>query len=175
METFILLAILNFNNLNNKSLREQDKYSDLAYKKLEEQLMDWSEGIGLIRSLSHHTTHHSLENSMDIDFNPSADHSLSSISTTFKHNEFEIYLLEKFKNFNRIKEIVEIVSERCGILLDSDEEDEKESLNITNSNRHNNEISDSFISKHELKFKSKSKDQPKHVNINFYEYTHIKF
>ena len=168
METFILLSILNFNS-------EKDNYSDLAYKKLEEQLMDWSEGIGLIRSLSHHhTTHHSLENSMDIDFNPTADHSISSTSTalpTLKHNDFEIYLLEKFKNFNRIKEIVETVSERCGILLDSDEEDEKESLSIiNNNNRHNNEKkNDSFISKHELKFKSKPKDQPKqHVSINLF-------
>ena len=85
--------------------------------------MDWSEAIGLIRSLSDNQLSLAAESYMDIDidFNPSAASSFSSL----KQNSFEIYLLRKFKNCKRIKEIVEIVADRCGIPVESDFECEK--------------------------------------------------
>lgn len=114
METLILLAISNF-HIN----------ETISFKNLEEKLMDWSEAIGLIRSLSDEQVSLAADASMDIDFNPTADSSQMSTIFNLNPKEFDIYLLERFKTCKRIKEIVEIVAERCGIPLDSDFEDEK--------------------------------------------------
>lgn len=118
METLILLSIINF----------QFSSSDSKdFKVFEEKLSDWSEAVGLIRSLSDDNRFNlAIETSMDVDFDPSADTSQLSTIFSVKQSDFEIYLLEKFKGFKNIKEIVEIVAERCGIPLDSDFEDEKQ-------------------------------------------------
>lgn len=113
LETLILLSILRFQNKD--------------FKKLEEKLMDWSEAVGLIRSLSDENRFSLAETSMDVDFDPNADASQTSTILNLKPCEFEIYLLEKFKELKNIKEIVEIVAERCGIPVESDFEDEKPS------------------------------------------------
>lgn len=133
METLTLLSISNY-------CLFQDKEKD--FKILEEKLINLSEAIGLIRSLSDNQISLAAETSMDIDFNPSTE-----FSTFFdlKQNEFDIYLLEKFKNCERIKEIIEIVAERCGIPLESDFEDEKKPVNTLTSSM-------------------KSKEPTKHVN-----------
>ena len=118
METLVLLAIAKYHLL---PLLPEDEEKE--FKILKEKLMDWSEAIGLIRSLSDNQLSLAAESYMDIDidFNPSAASSFSSL----KQNSFEIYLLRKFKNCKRIKEIVEIVADRCGIPVESDFECEK--------------------------------------------------
>jgi hypothetical protein len=115
METLILLSIVNFQS------------SSLDFKELEEKLSDWSEAVGLIRSLSDDNRFNlAIETSMDVDFDPTADTSQLSTIFSVKQSDFEINLLEKFKGFKNIKKIVEIVAERCGIPVDSDFEDEKQ-------------------------------------------------
>lgn len=132
METLILLSIVQFH------LQTDEKDYIQIFKLLEERLMDWSEAVGLIRSLS--DERFSLaETSMDIDFDPSADPSQTSSFLNISHTTFDIYLLEKFKGFKRIKEITEIVAERCGIPVDSDLEDEKR-FAVLNSKRENQKV-----------------------------------
>lgn len=111
LETFILLSIIHHEKCNSGS-----------FDAFEEKLMDWSEGVGLIRSLSD-DFHISMNTTMDLDFNPLADdsHSSSMSSFTFK-TEFEVYLTDKFKDFKEIKEIIEIVADRCGIPTESEAE-----------------------------------------------------
>ena len=125
LETLILLSILRFQS-------STDPSNDL--KSLEEKLMDWSEAAGLIRSLSDDNRFSlAADTSMDVDFNPTADTSQTSTILNLKPCEFEIYLLEKFKGFKNIKEIIEIVGERCGIPVDSDFEDEKQPSQLPQS------------------------------------------
>ena len=114
LETLILLSILRF-----KSLKD--------FKLLEEKLIDWSEAVGLIRSISNENRYNLADSSMEIDFNPTTDSSQTSTIFNIKPSEFEIYLIEKLKGLQNIKEIVEIVAERCGIPVESDFEDEKQS------------------------------------------------
>lgn len=128
LETLILLSILRFQTKNFKE-----------FKELEEKLMDWSEAVGLIRSLSDENRFSLAETSMDVDFDPTADASQTSTILNIKPCEFEIYLLEKFKGLKNIKEIVEIVTERCGIPVDSDFEDQKQaklSLSSKDQSKH---------------------------------------
>lgn len=123
LETLILLSILRFQTKD--------------FKELEGKLMDWSEAVGLIRSLSDENRFSLADTTMDVDFDSTADASQTSTILNLKPCEFEIYLLEKFKGLKHIKEIVEIVAERCGIPVDSDFEDEKPSkeLIITTSSK----------------------------------------
>lgn len=119
LETLILMAIVRFQRDDPEETREP-----AAFKILEERLMDWSEAAGLIRSLSSDNPQSALmaETSMDVDFNPNAE---TSTLFTLNPNEFDIYLLFKFKakGFRRFKEIAEIVADRCGIPVDSDLDD----------------------------------------------------
>lgn len=115
METLILLAVVYF-----------QKDSSFSFHVLETKLMDWSEGAGLLRSLTNNNSVSSSlkDTSMDIEFNPnSTETSLSFLN--FSPNEFDVYLLEKFKgkSFKKFKEIVDIVADRCGIPVESDSED----------------------------------------------------
>lgn len=141
LETLILLVILKF----------QIASSEKDFKELKRKLMDWSEAVGLIRSLSDEYRFSIGETSMEIDFDRSTDAAQTSTILNMKPCDFEIYLIEKFKGLKNIKEIIEIIAERCGIPLDSDFEDEKHSK----------------LPSKEL-FKSSSKEQSKHVSINNY-------
>lgn len=115
MEALILLSIVYF---------QSQPGDPVIFKQLVEKLMDWSEAVGLIRSLSDERFN-LAETSMDVDFDPSADPSQTSTFLNISQSAFDVYLLEKFKGFKRIKEITEIVAERCGIPLESDFEEEK--------------------------------------------------
>ena len=111
----ILSAIAHFQRV--PEAREQ-----AAFKILEERLIDWSEAAGLIRSLSDTPLSLAADSSMDIDFNLNSE---TSTLFALKPNEFDIYLLQKFKGMatRKYKEIVEIVADRCGIPVDSDFEE----------------------------------------------------
>lgn len=115
LESLILSAIAHFQRV--PEAREQ-----AAFKILEERLIDWSEAAGLIRSLSDTPLSLAADSSMDIDFNPNSE---TSTLFALKPNEFDIYLLQKFKGMatRKYKEIVEIVADRCGIPVDSDFEE----------------------------------------------------
>ena len=121
LETLILLAIVNFSY----NIEESNDLFEI----LENKLMDWSEAMGLIRSLSD-TRFNLADNSMDIEFNSVADPSQTSAIFTLKQNEFDAYLLQKFNGVKRANEIVDIVAERCGIPTDTDFEDEKQSTKL---------------------------------------------
>lgn len=112
LETLILLSILRF-----KTLKD--------FKLLKEKLIDWSEAVGLIRSISNENRYSLTDTSMEVDFNPTTEPSQTSTILNTKPCEFEFYLLEKFRGIQNIKEIIEIIAERCGIPVDSDFEDEK--------------------------------------------------
>ena len=115
LETMILSAIVHFQRV--PEAREQ-----ATFKILEERLIDWSEAAGLIRSLSDTPLSLAADSSMDIDFNTNSE---TSTLFALKPNEFDIYLLQKFKGMmtRKYKEIVEIVADRCGIPVDSDLEE----------------------------------------------------
>ena len=115
LETLILLAIINFQKV-------PESHEAAAFQILEDKLMDWAEAAGLIRSLTDNQLALITDTSMDIDFNPNSE---SSTLFALKPNEFDIYLLEKLKakGFRKLKEIVEIVTERCGIPVDSESEE----------------------------------------------------
>lgn len=121
METLIFLAITNY------QIFQSDNDSFSSFKILEDKLIDWSEAIGLIRSLSDNQINLAADLSMEVDFNPAADTSQMSTILNLKPNEFDVYLLEKFKGGRSIREIVEIVAERCGIPVDSDFEGDERS------------------------------------------------
>jgi hypothetical protein len=115
LETFILLSIIHY---------QKCVHNPIIYKELEARLMDWSEGIGLIQSLSDNLN---TMDSMDLDFNPLSDSSISSSAFTFtNYPEFNNYILEKFRNFNQIRGIVEIIADRCGVPVESDFETENQ-------------------------------------------------
>ena len=118
LETLILLAIVNFQ-------RVAESQEAAAFKALKDELMDWSEAAGLIRSLSDNQLSSVADITMDLDFDPNSE---SSTLFALKPTEFDIYLLEKFKGKQRggvrmFKEIVEILADRCGIPVDSDFEE----------------------------------------------------
>ena len=146
LETLILLSILRF-----KSLKD--------FKLLEEKLIDWSEAVGLIRSVSNENRYSLADSSMEIDFNPTTDASQTSSILNIKPSEFEIYLLEKFKGLQNIKEIVEIVAERCGIPVESDFEDEKQSKQSNREQFHKGQQSNNEHSYRE----QSNREQSKHV------------
>lgn len=129
METATLLCIAHYwlkILLTRAAARTEDAFSDTSctdasseiahYELLERRLMDLSEGMGLIRALLDDRDP-DMDSSMDID--SFVDAPAPAIN---KHGRFEAYLLSKFRAVPRISDIVELVAERCGMPLDTDEE-----------------------------------------------------
>jgi hypothetical protein len=124
LETTLLLKLACFSCMFAQSQQEDSLFSSSTVSLSFDDLMELSEGIGLLRALQ--PTSNADETLMDIDFEGDVDN-ISTSSTSDSQSrptktEFEKYILERFTQLPRIKEIIELVAERCGFPFDSDDE-----------------------------------------------------
>ncbi len=124
LETTLLLKLACFSCSYAQSQQEEAQFYSTAVSLSFEELMELSEGIGLLRALQPVTN--AEDTTMDIDLDDDilnrSTSSVSDSSTRPTKTEFEKYLLERFTLLPRIKEIIELVAERCGFSFDSDDE-----------------------------------------------------
>lgn len=136
LETTLLLKLSYYTYLYAQSQQEDTSFvSNFAIP--EDELMELSEAIGLLRALQ--PTLDAETTLMDIDLDEelanistssmasnisSSSFSLPSVQSRPPKTEFERYLLEKFTRLPSIKHIIELIAERCGFPFDSEDEDE---------------------------------------------------
>ena len=124
LETTLLLKLACFSCLFAQSQQEDSIFSSNSVSLSFEELMELSEGIGLLRALQ--PAQNADDTLMDIDLDDDPNNlstsSTSDLQSRPPKTEFEKYLIERFTQLPRIKEIIELVAERCGFPFDSDDE-----------------------------------------------------
>lgn len=136
METTLLLKLAYYTYLYAQSQQEDATFST-SFTVPEDELVELSEAIGLLRALQ--PSPDGETTLMDIDLDEelanistssmacnisSSSFSLPPVQSRPPKTEFERYLLEKFTRLPSIKHIIELIAERCGFPFDSEDEDE---------------------------------------------------